>query len=104
MDKEKPYLNSTITLNDLSEKLAVSSHNLSEVINTRLQQSFFDFINTYRVEEVKKALTDPAKSHYTLLSIALDCGFNSKTSFNTVFKKHTRLTPSQYKQVVEVTS
>ncbi|KAA3608848.1 MAG: AraC family transcriptional regulator [Calditrichaeota bacterium] len=103
MEKEKLFLNSTITLNQLSEKLSVSSHNLSQVINTQLNQSFFDFINKYRVEEVKKTLADPSKSHYTLLSIALDCGFNSKTSFNTVFKKHTNLTPSQYKQVLKVT-
>lgn len=102
MEKEKPFLNSTITLSELSEKLSLSSHNLSEIINTQLKQSFFDFINKYRIEEVKKALDDPEKSHYTLLSIAFDSGFNSKTSFNTVFKKHTNLTPSQYKKVLSV--
>ena len=59
---------------------------------------FFDFINEYRLDEVKQALTDPAKQHLKILAIAFDAGFNSKTSFNTIFKKHTGMTPSEYRQ------
>ncbi len=97
MEEEKPYRDSELTLPKLAEKLNITPHNLSEVINTRLNQNFFDFINHYRVEEVKRALKDPEKQHLTILSIAFDAGFNSKTAFNTVFKKHTGVTPSEFR-------
>lgn len=97
MQKEKPYLDSELTLRSLSEKLNVSQHNLSEVINTKLGQSFFDFINSHRVEEFKKKLENPESFNYNLLAIAFDSGFNSKTSFNVIFKKFTQMTPSQYR-------
>jgi len=98
MEKEKPYLNSELTLGGLAELLSIPAHNLSEVINTQLNQSFFDFINSYRVNKVKFDLGDPAKNNLTLLAIAMEAGFNSKSSFNTIFKKHTGLTPSGYKK------
>ena len=98
MEKQQPYINSELTLNQLAEKLSISSHNLSEIINTRLQQNFFDFVNSYRLEKVKKDLADPTKSHLTLLAIAFDAGFNSKSSFNLIFKKQTNLTPSEYRK------
>ncbi len=100
MNEEKPFTNSNLTLQELAEKLSITSHHLSQVINTQLKQNFFDFVNQYRVEAVKKALTDPEKKHYTLLAIAFDVGFNSKSSFNSIFKKHTNMTPSQYKQLL----
>jgi len=67
------------------------------VINTRLQQNFFDFINHYRIEKVKKDLADPQKKNLKVLAIAFDAGFNSKSSFNAIFKRHTNLTPSEYR-------
>jgi len=100
MNDEKPFTNSNLNLHDLSEKLSISSHNLSEVINTRLKKSFFDFVNQYRIEEVKMKMADPKTQHYTVLSIALDAGFNSKSSFNTIFKKQTNMTPSQYREFI----
>ena len=100
MADEKPYLNPNLTLNDLSSKLDISGHNLSEILNTQLNQNFFDYINEYRINEVKKYLEDAGKDHLTLLSIALDAGFNSKSGFNLVFKKFTNLTPSEYRQKV----
>ena len=100
MNDEKPFTNSNLNLHDLSEKLSISSHNLSEVINTRLKKSFFDFVNQYRIEEVKMKMADPKTQHYTVLSIALDAGFNSKSSFNTIFKKYTNMTPSQYREFI----
>jgi AraC-like DNA-binding protein len=99
MEKDKPYLDSGLTLSKLAELLSIPPHNLSEVINTQLNQSFFDFINSYRVDKVKYDLTDPKKNNLTLLAIAMDSGFNSKSSFNTIFKKHTCLTPSEYKKI-----
>lgn len=100
MAGEKPYLNPNLTLNDLSSKLDISGHNLSEILNTQLNLNFFDYINEYRINEVKKHLQDTGKDHLTLLSIALDAGFNSKSGFNLVFKKFTGMTPSEYRQKV----
>jgi len=101
METDKPYLNSELNLRDLAEKLSISTHNLSEVLNTGLNQNFYDFVNHYRVEEVKRRLADKESQKYNLLALAFDSGFNSKSSFNTVFKKHTGTTPSLYrKQIV----
>jgi AraC-like DNA-binding protein len=97
MTTEKIYTNSDLTLSQLADKLSVSPHNLSEVINTQLRQNFFDFINQYRVEQVKKDLVHSEKLHYKLLAIAYDAGFNSKTAFNTIFKKVTGSTPSEFR-------
>lgn len=96
METEKPYLNSDLTLRELAVKLSMSSHNLSEILNTRLNQNFYDFINRYRVEEVKRRLAKKESEKYNLLAIAFDSGFNSKSTFNTIFKKQTNTTPSQY--------
>ena len=98
METEKPYLNSELTLQQLADRLNISPHNLSEVINTRLHHNFFDFINGYRIQQAKRDLTDPAKQHLKVLAIAFDAGFNSKTSFNTIFKKTTGKTPSEYRR------
>lgn len=98
MEKDKPYLNCDLTLRDLAEKLSVSPHNLSEILNTRINQNFYDFINRYRVEEVKRRLAEGESQKYSLIAIAFDSGFNSKSAFNTIFKKHTGTTPSQYRK------
>jgi AraC-like DNA-binding protein len=98
MEADKPYLNSDLTLQELAGKLSISTHNLSEIINTRLNRNFYDFINGYRVEEVKRRLADTESEKYSLLAIAFDSGFNSKSAFNTIFKKHTNTTPSQYRK------
>lgn len=98
MQNEMPYMDSTLTLNKLAEKLSVSPHNLSEVINTKLNQNFFDYVNSYRIDKVKKDLADSGKQNITLLAIAIDAGFNSKSSFNSTFKKFTGMTPTEYKR------
>jgi AraC-like DNA-binding protein len=97
MELEKPYTDSELTLSQLAEMLSITPHNLSEILNTQLNQNFFDFINQYRVEEAKKGLADPGKQQFTVLAIGFDAGFNSKTAFNTIFKKYTNMTPSEYK-------
>jgi AraC-like DNA-binding protein len=100
MGRDKPFLDSSLTLTGLADVLSVSTHNLSEVLNTQVQQTFFDFVNQYRVEEVKKQLLDPTKAEVKILALAFDAGFNSKTSFNTIFKKHTGYTPSDYREAM----
>jgi AraC-like DNA-binding protein len=98
MEKEKLYRNGELTLAGLADKLAVTTNHISQVINEHLHQSFHDFVNGYRIKEIKKELSNPAKKHLTILAIGLDAGFNSKNAFNTAFKKHTGYTPSEYKK------
>ena len=98
LEEKKLYTQNNLTLPELAMKLDTSPHNLSEVINSRLNKSFYDIINEYRIEQVKKDLADPAKKNLKLLSIAFDAGFNSKASFNTIFKHHTHLTPSEFRK------
>lgn len=101
METEKPYIDGDLTVQKLAEKLAVPSNHLSQTINEGLGQSFSDFVNSYRVEEAKRKLVDPASKHLSVLGIAEDVGFNSKSSFNAVFKKHTNTTPSEFRKAVE---
>jgi AraC-like DNA-binding protein len=100
MEQEKLYLDAELTVSKLAEKLSIPPPHLSQTINERLNQSFIDFVNTYRVEEVKRKLVDPLKRHYSVLAIAEESGFNSKSSFNSVFKKHVRMTPSEFRKTV----
>lgn len=95
--EDKVYLENELSLAQLGEKLNVPSYQASELISRKYGESFFDLINRHRIEEVKKRLTDPAFSHLSILGIAMDCGFNSKSSFNTAFKKFTGQTPSQFR-------
>ncbi len=98
MVAEKPYLNPELTLALLASELDIPAHHLSRVINEQFNRNFFDFINDYRVEEVKRKLFDPHFESFSLLGIAFECGFNSKSAFNRIFKKSTGLTPSEYKK------
>ena len=98
--RNKPYSNPNLTINELASKLKMQPYLLSKVINDGFNKNFFDFINYYRVEELKKRLEDPRFKHYTLLSQAFEVGFNSKTAFNRAFKKITRQTPSEYLSTV----
>ena len=96
MDNDKPFLNNDLTIHDLSASLKVSTHHLSQVLNDLHKQSFFDFLNHYRVEEFKRRIADGHSQQYTLLAVALDSGFNSKSSFNRIFKKVTGSTPKAF--------
>jgi len=96
MDNECPYLNGKLSLKEVAEFLDIAVNHLSQVINEQLGKNFFDFVNTYRVEEVKRRFADSSNEQYTLLALAYDSGFNSKSSFNSIFKKITGLTPSKY--------
>ncbi len=96
MDKHKPYENPKLTLNDLATKLKIQPHVLSKVINDGFDKNFFDLVNSYRIEEFKKRIEDPRYKNYTLLSLAFEVGFNSKTAFNRSFKKITNQTPRDF--------
>lgn len=98
MEKEALYRNSTLTLSDLATELQVTSKQVSIVVNRRMGVNFNDFVNRYRVEAVKQAFARGDQHERTLLGIALDCGFNSKTTFNRVFKRMTGKTPLQYQK------
>ncbi len=97
---EKPYLRSRLSIQDLAQGLEMPAHVLSQVINEHLNGSFYDLINRHRVDEFKKRLADPQYQQFTLIAIALDCGFNSKSSFNRIFKKYEQRTPTEYMKAV----
>jgi len=101
MLNEKLYLKGDLSLQELSDKLQVSRQYLTQVINEKMNCNFNDYINTFRVEEFKKRAHSDTAKQYTILALALDSGFNSKTTFNTIFKKHTGLTPSQFRNQSE---
>ena len=93
---EKPYLNRELTIYDLSDQLKISRHILSEVINEHIGKNFYNLVNDYRVNEVKERMKSEDLQVITILGIAYDSGFNSKSSFNTIFKEKTGKTPSEY--------
>ena len=96
MSEERPYTNVGLTLNELAKMLNISPHLLSKIINEVYEKNFFDFINSYRIEEFKTRFEDPKNRQYTMLAIAFEVGFNSKTAFNRAFKKMTQQSPREY--------
>ena len=97
MRSEQPFLDAELTLDKLASQVGILPYKLSQLLNDYVGQSFFDFVNAYRVEAVKRKLAEPAYASAKLLSIALETGFNSKSSFNTAFKKHVGKTPSEFR-------
>lgn len=97
VEKEKPYIQSTLTLPGLAKKLSISPHHLSQVINQRGKTSFFDFINAYRIKEAARLLKDKSRKNIKIAEIGYEVGYNSLSSFNKAFKKYTGLTPSSYR-------
>ena len=98
MDKERPWQDSGLTLAELAARLSTTPHKLSEVLNSQIRQTFYDFVNGYRIREVQRRIAAGEAQQVTILSLALDAGFASKSTFNLVFKKHTSQTPSEYRQ------
>jgi AraC-like DNA-binding protein len=96
MTEDDLYKKSELSINDLSSKLGVHPNYLSQIINQKEKKNFYDFVNTYRIEEFKRLIAIPKNQQFTLLSLAYDCGFSSKSSFNRYFKRATGQTPSQY--------
>lgn len=101
MDMEKVYRDETISLQSLAEKLSLTPHQLSQILNEKLDKNFADFINTYRIEEIKRLLADPKTANRKIFSLAVDVGYNTRTAFNAAFKKYTKMTPSEYKKTLD---
>ena len=97
METEKPYLNSELTINDLSKLINTTIHRLSQVINKSFKRNFYEFINEYRIKEVERMLKDPSNSNFKIIALAYDCGFNSKSAFYSAFKRYTGITPTEYR-------
>ncbi len=102
MQSEKLFLQSDLKYSDIASKLNISVRQFSEFLNKALGKTFNDFINEYRVNEVKENLKNGDRNLQTILAIALDSGFNSKASFNRIFKKHTGLTPTEYLKLINI--
>jgi AraC-like DNA-binding protein len=98
MAEEKPYLNPSLTIQDVAQDIKVPVRDLSLLINHKLEQHFYDFVNAYRIESAMDILKDATKSKVTVLEILYEVGFNSKSSFNAAFKKHTGSTPTAYRK------
>ncbi|MFY0627697.1 MAG: AraC family transcriptional regulator [Reichenbachiella sp.] len=96
-EEEKLYCNAQLKIQEIAERLNVSSNKISQTINLKAQKPFFDFVNEYRVEHFKSLLLDPEKQVYTILGLGLDSGFNSKASLNRIFKQFTGLSPKEFK-------
>lgn len=100
MEKSKPFLDNKISLSKLASLLDTKSHFLSQVINENQNKSFFDFINSYRIDEIKERLVSSKYSNLTIAAIAYDCGFNSISSFNSAFRKIVKQSPSEFREKI----
>ena len=97
MTEKEPFLDPSLTIQELANKINIPVRDLSVLINHKMDQHFFDFVNEYRVQKAMNILKDKSKSQLTVLEILYEVGFNSKSSFNTSFKKYTTLTPTAYR-------
>ena len=97
MTEKEPYLDPSLTIQELANQIEIPVRDLSVLINHHINQHFFDFVNEYRIQKAMNILKDPLKNDLTVLEILYEVGFNSKSSFNTSFKKYTNLTPTAYR-------
>ncbi len=97
MADRKPYRDGALTLQVLADAVGATLHMLSQVLNLHLRKSFFVFVNSYRAEELMAALDDPAQSQRGILELALEAGFNSKSTLNSFFKRYTGVTPTEFR-------
>jgi AraC-like DNA-binding protein len=98
MVEKEPFLAPSLTIQELSNQIDIPVRDLSVLINHYMDQHFFDFVNEYRIQKAMSILKNPLKSDLTVLEILYEVGFNSKSSFNTSFKKYTNLTPTAYRK------
>ena len=101
MEEEKLYRDAQLSMDTLAEKTQLSNGYLSKIINQKEGKNFYNFVNAFRIAEVKTYLTLPDYDHYSILGIGLEAGFKSKSTFNAVFKKMTGMTPSAYKKTIK---
>lgn len=101
LQMEKPFLNGQFTIRELSDKINIPQNEISQIIHVKTNMYYSDYMNKFRVDTFKEKLNDPHNDSFTILSLAMDCGFASKTSFNRIFKHHTGLTPTEYKNKLQ---
>ena len=99
MEREKPYLDPDITLEQMAKRVSIPPRSLTTVLNECLNQNFYDFINRYRVKESIDILLQKSPRYKTILEVLYEVGFNNKSSFNTAFKKHNGMTPTEYRKL-----
>lgn len=100
---EKVYLEPQLKIQDLSESINVTTHNISQTINSRAQQSFYDFVNEYRAEHFKALLANPGNRKFTILALGIESGFNSKATLNRIFKKQVGVSPKEFQKAHLIT-
>jgi len=100
LSADKIYRDPDLSMTKLADLSGLSNSYLSQILNQLQGQNFFDYVNSFRIDEVKQHIQDPKYAHYTILGIAEEAGFKSKSTFNAVFKKKTGMTPSQYKKTL----
>jgi len=100
VEEKKPYLHDGLTLSELAKQVGMNRNQLSSVINNGIGDSFYTFINKYRVEEAKRLIANPKNANFTILSLAFEAGFPSKSSFHNIFKKLTGITPAEYRNTL----
>lgn len=100
MELQKPHLDPQLTIARLASQLKIKPEQLSEVLNTTINQNFYDYINKHRIEEFKIQCLNPDNKHLSILGIAYECGFNSKAAFYRAFKKFENTSPTNYKSMV----
>ncbi len=100
VESKKPFLQPDLSLKKLAENTEIPSHQISQILNSKLNKNFFEFISFYRVKESVDQLSQPQNKDKTVLEILYEVGFNSKSAFNNAFKKHTGITPTEYKKVL----
>jgi AraC-like DNA-binding protein len=98
MTNEKIFINSDLSIEDVALRLDTRTKNVSQIINEHYQRNFYNFINQYRIAEAQRLLNTKEFEKYSILGIAQSVGFVSKSTFNTAFKRHTGVTPSEFKQ------
>jgi len=99
MEREKPYLDPDLTLEQLAKRVSIPSRSLTTVLNEYLNRNFYDFINSYRVKESTGILLEKSPRYKTVLEVLYEVGFNNKSSFNIAFKKHNGMTPTEYRKL-----
>jgi AraC-like DNA-binding protein len=97
VENNKPYLDRDLSIQDLSDMTGIPKHHITQVLNEKHKKNFFTFINEYRVHEVISRFSDSKNNNFTILAIAYDSGFNSKTTFNSIFKSQIGMTPKEYR-------
>ncbi len=100
MDKEKPYLREDLRIRGVADEIGVNLNYLSQTLNEVIQKNFYQFVNEYRVREVQNRLKNPDFKEHSLLRIALECGFNSKSSFNATFRRFTEISPKEFRKTI----